>query len=324
MTRVDATAYLQPYPARWVRRPVVLRETPGVYPLEPSPEQAWLPIAFRAMARVGARAPVRDVLIVGTGNGLDALGAAEILAPRSITITDLHPAGVAVARRNARAHLLRGAPALTAYAGDLLDAVPAGLRVDLVYENLPNVTADAGADLTLGDVSGRFHAAVADEALPQAVADHALALHHRCLRQARDHLRPGGGVLTAIGGRIPRAVALDLHRSLGYEPELAAFDVKRQVEPAVMLAGYRRAEADGPVRFTFYAIEAVTLVAGARRDGLEGDELADALEADLAGLAMTTAEAQAVVARGGDVAHSVLMIWGRRPGERDAGTPETP
>ena len=88
--RADATAYLAPYPRRRVRRPVLLRITEHAYPLEPAPEQSWLPVAFRAFAALRARAAVEDLLIVGTGNGLDALGAEEIFDLRTLTLTDLH------------------------------------------------------------------------------------------------------------------------------------------------------------------------------------------------------------------------------------------
>ena len=78
MREIDVTDYLAPYRPRRVRRPVRLRLTDDTYPLEPTPKESWLPIAFRAFARLAGRISVRDALIVGTGNGLDALGAAEI------------------------------------------------------------------------------------------------------------------------------------------------------------------------------------------------------------------------------------------------------
>ena len=55
MSDIDATAYLAPYPPRRVRRPVILRQTDDTYGLEPTPQDAWLPIAFRAFARLAER-----------------------------------------------------------------------------------------------------------------------------------------------------------------------------------------------------------------------------------------------------------------------------
>jgi methylase of polypeptide subunit release factors len=309
---VDATAYLAPYRRRRVRRPIRLRLTEDTYPLEPVPEQSWLPIAFRAFARLADRFPVRDALIVGTGNGLDALGAVEIFDLESLTVTDLYERSLAVARENVLAHLKEPAGLeLAFHAGDLLSRVPPEARFGLVYENLPNLPADADVELELGTHSGRFFAG-AELAVPEPFGDHLLALHYRCLREARPFVRARGGVLTAIGGRMPHAVAFDLHRTCGYLPALVAFDVKLQVEPELVLPGYVRAEAEQGVEFTFYAPEAIGVVAERRRSGIDGQELADAVEGDLRRLAMSAAEADARARRGRPVAHSVLMIFGER------------
>jgi SAM-dependent methyltransferase len=311
---VDATPYLAPYPPRRVRRPVRLTLTDATYALEPTPEQAWLPIAFRAFARLARRIAVRDVLVVGTGNGLDVLGAAEIFEDlRSVTATDLHDAGLRVARENVLAHLEDpGAIELLWHAGDVLAPVPPELRFDLVYENLPNLPAGADLELRDGEIAGRFFDAAGSDDVPEPFAAHLLALHHRCLRQAHRCVRDGGGVLTAIGGRVPVEVALGLHRACGYAPELVAFDVKPQAVPELVIAPYAEAEARTGVAFTFYAPEAVELVTAARRDGLDGHELASAVADDLARYAMSAGEAARRTDRGEDVAHSVLMIFGGR------------
>jgi hypothetical protein len=312
VTFVDATAYLAPYPRRRVRRPIRLRLTEHTYPLEPSPGESWLPIAFRAFASLRRRIAVDDLLVVGTGNGLDALGAAEIFELRSLAVTDLHEAGLSVARANVVSHLEAADELeLSFHAGDLLSCVPAGRRFSLVYENLPNIPAAAGAALRRGTISGRFFAS-AEIDVPERFAAHLLALHHRCLLEAAPCVRPGGGVLTALGGRVPQAVAFELHRSCGYVPELVAFDVKRQVEPGLVIPPYARAEAQTGVPFTFYAPEAVGLVAAARGAGLDGQALADAVAGDLAGLAMSACEAEVRARSGLPVAHSVLMVFGAR------------
>jgi hypothetical protein len=310
-TSVDATAYLAPYPRRRVRRPVRLRLSDDSYPLEPAPEQAWLPVAFRAFDALRRDMRVDDLLILGTGNGLDALGAAEIFDDlETLTLTDLHEPGVAIARENVLAHLSDpGAIRLGFHAGDLLSCVPPGQRFRLVYENLPNLPAPAAADLRRGTLAGRFFAAGAPE-VPEPFGAYRLALHHRCLLDARPRLHRGGGVLTAIGGRMPHEVAFDLHRACGYRPRLVAFDVKLQVEPDLVVPPYRDAEAEHGLPFTFYAPEAIGLVAAARRAGLDGQALADAVAADLRALAISADEAAARTARGRPVAHSVLMIFG--------------
>ena len=295
-----------------MRRPVRLRLTEHTYPLEPSPEQSWLPIAFRAFARLARRLTVEDLLIIGTGNGLDALGAAEIFDLRSLTVTDLYEESLSVARENVLAHLEdTGEIQLSFHAGDLLSCVPAEKRFSLVYENLPNLPAPAGLELRRGLTGGRFFAPAAREA-PELFEAYLLALHHRCLQEAWPRVREGGGVLTAIGGRMPHDVAFGLHRACGYRPELVAFDVKLQVEPELVIPPYSRAEARNGVEFTFYAAEAIDVVAQARRAGLDGRQLADAVAGDLRRLSLSAREAEDRSRRGQPVAHSVLMIFGER------------
>ena len=88
--------------------------------------------------------------------------------------------------------------------------------------------------------------------------------------------------------------------------------MKRQVEPDLVIPPYARAEKENSVDFTFYAPEAIELVAEGRRAGLDGQELADGVAPELASLAMTAREAEVHTRRGQPVAHSVLMIFGER------------
>jgi hypothetical protein len=296
-----------------VRRPVRIRLTEATYPLEPSPEQSWLPTAFRAFAAIGARSAVEDLLVLGTGNGLDVLGALEIFDDlKRLTATDVHRACVEVARANVIENTtsLAAGVALDFRSGSLMEPVPPERRFDLVYENLPNLPAPETDQLRRGTIGGRFFDA-ADVAVPARFAAHRLALHHRVLVEARPFVRAGGAMLTALGGRVALGVIFDLHRACGYEPALVAFDVKRQVEPELVVPQYARAEAEHGVRFTFYASEAIAPVARVRASGLEGQDLADAVAGDLERLALSAREAERLVRRGTPVAHSVLMVAGR-------------
>jgi len=314
-TTVDATAYLAPYGDRHVRRPIEVRLTEYTYPLEPSLEQSWLPIAFRAFERLARRRAFEHVLIVGTGNGLDALAAVEILDPRALTVTDLHEESLAVSRENVITHLVDpDSVALGFHAGELMSCVPGDRSFSLIYENLPNVTSSPSHDLRRGTIVGRFYPA-AESGVPEPYARYMLDLHYRLLEQARPRLESGGGVLTAIGGRLPADVVYDLHRACGLRPELIAFDVKLQAEPELMVPPYRRAEDEQGARYTFYAPDAITIVADLRTSGLDGQPLVDAAASDLDRLSMSAGEAAARVERGLAVAHSVLMIFGeRQPG----------
>jgi hypothetical protein len=312
ITTVDATVYLAPYRRARVRRPIRLRLTEHTYPLEPAVEQSWLPIAFRAFDRLARTRAFDDVVIVGTGNGLDALGAAEILSPRTLTVTDLYEESLVVARENIVSHLEDpGAIELSFHAGDLLSCLPGLRSFSLVYENLPNVPSSPDLKLRLGTIAGRFYAP-STLAVPEPFAKYMLGLHYRLLQQARPRVSDCGGVLTAIGGRMPDEVAFGLHRECGYEPELEAFDLKLQVEPELMIPPCARAEAEHGIEFKFYAPEAIAVVAALRDTALEGQPLLDAATHELERLSMSAREAAARVRQALPLAHSVLMIFGKR------------
>jgi hypothetical protein len=304
------TDYLAPYRARLVRRPISLELTQYSYPIEPSAEQSWLTLAFKAFSRVAGRITVRDLLIIGTGNGLDALGAVEIFDLRSMAVTDLYEESLSVARQNILSHLEDASEIeISFHAGDLLSCVPPAKRFCLIYENLPNIRAPADMTLELGTVAGRFFDA-AELRVPEVFETHLLALHYECLQQACGYLRDGGGILTAIGGRIPLDIAFGLHRACGYLPELVTFDLKRQSEPDLVLPAYCRAEEENGVEFRFYAPDALHIVSERQLTGLEGKELADAVEDELGRHAMSAHEAMDRCRRGQTVAHSVFMILG--------------
>ena len=154
----DATPFLAPYPPRRVRRPVVLQLAEESYPLEESPAESWLSIAFRAFARLAAGRSVHDLLIIGSGNGLDALGAVEIFSDlRSLSVTDLYLASLAATRANVLEHLVPGADIrLTFVADDPLANVPPEARCNLVYENLPNIRLAPARSSSAGSTAAAF------------------------------------------------------------------------------------------------------------------------------------------------------------------------
>jgi hypothetical protein len=314
-TRVaDVTHHIAPYSRGRVLRPVRLTLTDRTYAPEAADERSWIPPAFRAFARLAEVVPVRDLLIVGTANGLDALGAIEIFDLHSITITDLFEETVGVARENIADHLTPSARvAVHDHAGDLLRCVPEDRRFCLIYENLPNVPAPDAATIDVGTNAASFIDS-ASYPIPAEFEPYLLALHYHCLQQARGRVRDGGGVLTSIGGRIPLEIAFALHRSCGYSPRLVAFDVKVQSEAELIVPAYAEAEKRTGLEFRFYDVEAVDVVRQARSSQIDGAELAAAVEDDLSPLAISAYGALERQQRGVPVAHSVFMIFGELHG----------
>ena len=79
---------------------------------------------------------------VGTGSGCIAIALAREFRYRTSYATDISPAALAVARRNAER--LNVAPRLTLINGDLLDGTPGA--ADLIVANPPYIPAEDAAD----------------------------------------------------------------------------------------------------------------------------------------------------------------------------------
>ncbi|MDR1351066.1 MAG: hypothetical protein LBJ59_09910 [Zoogloeaceae bacterium] len=190
---------------------------------------------------------------IGSGVGLDALAAIEILDATDIGITDVHEDVVAAAAANIRANLRDPARiALNAGSGDLLQPLAtARPRYDLIYENLPNVPVAAAADLATARLSSG-HMPPRAEAIPDLLRKNLLALHYVALTQAKDFLCPDGSVLSLIGGRIPLAVFEKMGELAGYRSEIFTYGWKIQTDPDEMIPGHLAQQRDGLGPYHFY------------------------------------------------------------------------
>jgi release factor glutamine methyltransferase len=170
-------------------RRLTLVVKPGVF--IPRPETEIL--VEHALAAVSDTiAPI--VVDVGTGTGAVALAIKDERPDALVLAIDVSPDAVELARQNAARLNLD----VDVVPGDLLDAVPVGLRgaVDLVVSNPPYVQEHEVEALPL-DVR-------ADPILALAGG---IAVFERLLTQASDVLRSGGAVAVEIGQTQAREVS---------------------------------------------------------------------------------------------------------------------
>ena len=222
--------------------------------------------AFLALAQTGVQA--RNFCTIGTGTGLDALAAIEILRAENVIITDLHDDVVSLAQQNIVSNTLgRHKLNVCARVGDLLDPLQdEPICLDLLYENLPNFPisdeARLAGKLADGQSSSTFMAAREGE-IPEFISRSLITLHHLALKQARPLLKTGGRLLSSIGGRIPLENILRLGLESGYSSEILTFTWKRQSEAEEVIGGYAHWEEQrglGP--FRFYPVQALAEIFG--------------------------------------------------------------
>lgn len=162
----------------------------GVSPavLIPRPDTELLVEQGLALARAMGEAPT--VVDVGTGSGAIALALARELPGARVVATDVDPAALEVAARNAGAHALQ----IALCAGDLLDALDPGLAPDLVVANLPYIASEELAGLE-PEIT-RYEPRLALDGGPDG-----LDLIRRLIPQAAACLRPDGALALEVGWR---------------------------------------------------------------------------------------------------------------------------
>lgn len=130
----------------------------------------------------------RHIVDIGTGSGCIAIACALAFPGASVDAVDISPAALDVARRNIALHGLEGRvrPVLS----DIWSGL-AGQHYDLVVSNPPYVSEDEMA--TLPDEYLR------EPRLGLAADDRGLALVHRLLHGAVDHLSDEGLLVCEVG-----------------------------------------------------------------------------------------------------------------------------
>jgi release factor glutamine methyltransferase len=169
--------------------------TPDV--LIPRPETESLVVALLDHAKERTVESALSIADVGTGSGVIAICAAKYLPTAMVTATDVSPAALCVARRNAERHGV--ADRITFLESDLLDAVPTDARIDLLVSNPPYVSTAEMAELPPDVRDYEPHLAL-------EAGDKGTAVIERLIAQSAIRLRRGGKLLIEISPMIATRV----------------------------------------------------------------------------------------------------------------------
>jgi len=268
--------------------------------------------AFKILYQRRGAAACRSFCAIGTGVGLDALAAIELLEAERVGLTDLFDEVVLTAAANVRRNLRPGrAVAIQAGAGDLLRPLqPSGATFDLILENLPNLPLAEGQDLTKERTSAAF-VPERVEAVPPFIRDWLLVLHYLALVQAQDMLTEGGAVVATLGARLPLAIITRMAEAAGYQPTILTYSWKVQGVAEEVIGAYAEWERKGYGPFTFYPA-AVLEAAFAGLDPALAGERAEAIEHGLAPHRLDSVAAWEALARGERIGHTVAVLYATR------------
>lgn len=309
--QIDTAEFFRLNNTSRIRRKAIISLSDRSYlPKAEDPRSDWVASvtvpAFLALAQTNLE--VKDFCTIGTGTGLDALAAIEILSARNIVITDLHEDVVSLARQNIIQNTYPN-DGLTVYAGvgDLLYPLEEEQFVlDLIYENLPNIPIYDDGNLKEGQTSSTFIANRSEE-IPAFINRYLVTLHYLALKQAYPLLRDEGHILSSIGGRIPLEIIERLGTECGYSSEILTFTWKRQSESEEVIGGYAKWEQEGFGPFRFYPAQILADTFGSIEDVAAGAQ-ARAIEYALSRHEMTACEALEAMKSGVQIGHTVAVL----------------
>jgi release factor glutamine methyltransferase len=161
--------------------------------LVPRPETELL--VERALALAQGRPGPLQIADVGTGSGAIAVALAHHLPTATIYALDISPAALDVAATNVARHQLEARVHLRQ--GDLLAALPAGTRLDLLVSNPPYATP------ATVDANVPRH----EPHLALFAADDGLAIYRHLLEDAPAYLKPDAALLLELGSGLSEAVS---------------------------------------------------------------------------------------------------------------------
>jgi release factor glutamine methyltransferase len=187
----------------------------------PETEDLVLRVVDLCKARSGQeQIPIADV---GTGSGAIAVSVARHVAASRLTATDISPAAIQVAARNAARHQV--AERIEFLRGDLLAPLPPDARFDLVVSNPPYVSRGEWESLR-ADIRDHepYQALVGGETGAEVIA--------RLIPQAAQHLNAGGWLVLEISPMIEAAVtqllqadarfeSVAIHKDSAHQPRIA-------------------------------------------------------------------------------------------------------
>lgn len=296
-----------------ITKSVIARFNEHTYEFDPDIKNNWLYAAFKGFQVLGDRLASEgksaDTFVaVGTGSGLDAIGASHIFQPNAVVLTDIHPRVVPLAEQNAKGNILKGS--VVGLTGDLCEPLRQhNIKADVIYANLPLIPDDD--ETILGGMrSSSFVSRSRFEKAPKKYKRYLLGMIHAFLEDAKESLNPDGSVVINLGGRVPVELVKELFAECGYEYEELYTMLKAQSQPEEVLPGFSQVEAKEGVEFDFYKFdEAEAALQNVDTATLSAQELKDLL----APYRVTAMEALALHRSGTRIGQIVQVIRGKLP-----------
>src|SRR3989338_7553429 len=172
--------------------------TEHTYAFDPKhPKNYWLHVAFLVFQKYAKKhKKVTSFATIGTGAGIDAIGAYEIFKPKKIIVTDIHPQIPALAKKNVQNNVPSNVEVLSLQ-GDLCQPlIKRKMKVDLVYANIPNLPSDQPPLKKQANIS--YYQKRSVRSVPQKFQKYNMTLQYLFLKEAKQIINKSGAVIDAI------------------------------------------------------------------------------------------------------------------------------
>lgn len=225
--------------------------------LESNPKDDWLFLCLLALKDLSQRTNVKisSIANIGSGNGIDIIAELKLFKNLSkIIVTDVIEKILPQIRKNIENNLPEESKKVQIIYVAGRDCEPVKEKVDLIYGNLPLIMVDSDelnknrATTTLTEAS---HYLYLNKGMDDILQKYSLLSQLGFLLSAKEKLKPGGTILTLLGGRIPREAIDEVFNRAGlkYKEIYCAFKVQADPE---FLEQYAKYETKEQAQFFFY------------------------------------------------------------------------
>jgi len=275
-------------------------------------ESGWLMNLYSEFSKK-KQEHIDSMAIVGIGAGVESLLFIEMFKLNKLYCLDINKGVLDVAYNNVTNNLNEDVNiSLVTKYSDLLDyLISNSIKVNIIYENLPNLRLSNNLQIERGLTTASFYSEANKKEnidIPAMYDSCMLRLHYRFLLQAKECLLPGGKVICCIGARIPISIIKNMFNDLGYKFTLLRIGVVEQLSAEEVLATYSDLEDRSKNKFLFFTHNKSKVKAILEQYHSESD--IKVFFDSLFGLGISATQALAIVQAGKRVDHLGLIIEG--------------
>ncbi len=272
-------------------------------------DQTWLYFAFEAFKKLAKRGySIDSFATIGTGSGIDAIGALRIFKPQRIILTDLNDHALRIAELNLKNYLRNNPNSYQILQGNICEPLlQQKLKMDLIYANLPNISVKEKINYFSIDSASLIEERFLSPDCKK-YQEYLLTTTYQFLKTAKSCLAAEGKVLLNIGARVPGDLLKVIFEELEYTYEEISNGFKLQTEAELILKGYSNFERNG-VQFDFYFYEeAIKILNKYKNNHFSIEEMKLLLK----NLKINSLEALQLFYQGKKVGHLVSLILGQQ------------